>query len=484
MKRCLFCLIFVMSVFSDLFSREIYLDTGGETLWGAAGAKFAVWSWYMEDGAFSDFMTNVEGNIYVTTIPDEHTNLIFVRFPSNLTSPSWSNKWNQTNDLTIGEDNLYVITSFENDGGYWSKYNKKKAEATEPLILTYNDTALSADQIKQMSSNPVKLIYPTKMKSKIPAMQCADGISGLGPFSVAEGRQVMFSPGNLQFNAAQGTHKCADGTTQHGTWRFAEHQWDYVGDSINGTVYIVVGTDSTKCDNTKISETYNGWIDLFGWGTSGWNNTANDPYAVNYQPWSTSTSTLNTSNYYGYGPSTNQGDGNLTGSNSYFDWGVYNQIGSDAPGTWRTLTREEWVYLFHERVNAEKLFGLGSVNGVNGTIILPDDWVTPSGLSFTPSTESGFTWSSSRYIGSNGFSHNTYTESQWAQMEQRGAVFLPAAGNRFGTSVYDFGSNGGFWSASQISGFNAYYLYFNSSYLSQYTNGRDIGFSLRLVSDL
>ena len=473
MKRYLFCLIFVMSVFSDLFSREIYLDTGGETLWGADGAKFAVWSWYLEDGAFSDFMTNVEGNIYVTTIPDEHTNLIFVRFPSNLTSPSWSNTWNQTNDLTIGEDNLYVITSFENDGGYWSRYNKKKAEATEPLILTYNDTALSAEQIKQMSSNPVKLIYPTKMKSKIPAMQCADGISGLGPFSVAEGRQVMFSRGNLQFNAAQGTHKCADGTTQKGTWRFAEHQWDYVGGASSGNIYIVVGKDSTKCDNTKISETYNGWIDLFGWGTSGWNSGAQA-----YQPWSTSTTN---SDYYPGGNANN----NLTGAYANADWGVYNQIGSDAPGTWRTLTTEEWLYLFHERANAEKLFGLGSVNGVNGTIILPDDWVTPGGLSFTPSTESGFKWSSSYYTGSNGFSHNTYTESQWAQMEQRGAVFLPAAGYRHGTSVGIVGSYGYFWSASQYSTLYAYGLDFRSSDLSPQDNyNRYSGFSLRLVSVL
>ncbi|MBO7125520.1 MAG: T9SS type A sorting domain-containing protein, partial [Bacteroidales bacterium] len=49
------------------------------------------------------------------------------------------------------------------------------------------------------------------------------------PFSVAEGKQVYFSMGNLQFNVKQGTHVRADGTTKPGTWRFAENQWDFVG---------------------------------------------------------------------------------------------------------------------------------------------------------------------------------------------------------------------------------------------------------------
>ncbi len=291
-----------------------------------------------------------------------------------------------------------------------------------------------------------------------------------GAFSVSAYQQVRFAPGNLQFNAALGTHQCADGTTQKGTWRFAEHQWDYVGDASNGNVY----HNGTKCDNANISETYDGWIDLFGWGTSGWGYEA-----VAYEPWSISTTE---SDYYRGGNENND----LTGAYANADWGVYNQIGSDAPGTWRTLTADEWLYLFHERANAEKLFGLGSVNGVNGTIILPDDWVTPSGLSFTPSTESGLSWKSSYYSNPNctNFFHNTYTESQWAQMEARGAVFLPAAGGREGTWVYDVGSNGGFWSSASRTNITCT-LGFHSSYLTpQAISSRYTGFSLRLVSVL
>ena len=57
-------------------------------------------------------------------------------------------------------------------------------------------------------------------------------------FSVSATEQVTFSKGNLQYHPAKKQ------------WRFAEHQTDYIGDA-----------------NRNISSTYDGWIDLFGWGT-------------------------------------------------------------------------------------------------------------------------------------------------------------------------------------------------------------------------
>ena len=136
---------------------------------------------------------------------------------------------------------------------------------------------------------------------------------------------MTFSHGNLQYNAAQGSHLCADGTTQQGTWRFAEHQWDYVGDAENGTVY----ENGIKCDNDLLSKTYDGWIDLFGWGTSGWNSGAKE-----YRPWASSKKISD------YCPGGNP-DNNLTDAYAYSDWGQYNAIGTDPAGTWRTLTTEE-----------------------------------------------------------------------------------------------------------------------------------------------
>ena len=63
-------------------------------------------------------------------------------------------------------------------------------------------------------------------------------------FSVSNSTKVMFSKGNLQYQASPAT------------WRFAENQWDYVGNNDN---------------NNSMSATSGNWIDLFGWGTWGSN---------------------------------------------------------------------------------------------------------------------------------------------------------------------------------------------------------------------
>lgn len=233
------------------------------------------------------------------------------------------------------------------------------------------------------------------------------------------GKKIIFASGNLQYNAALGSHTCADGTLQPGTWRFAEHQYDFVGDSSNGNVF----WKGVKCDNTLISLTYDGWIDLFCWGTSGWNSGA-----ACYQPWSTS------EEYNDYYPG---GEKNLiTGTFPMADWGLYNQIGSDPPGTWRTITIEEMDYLFSKRHNAAKLIGFAYVNGVRGLILLPGDWIAPIGIKFTPGS----------YIEE---VTNVYSAADWKLMEQNGAVFLPACGYRHGKKCARIQSNlcGHYWSS-------------------------------------
>ena len=307
---------------------------------------------------------------------------------------------------------------------------------------------------------------------------------GIGVFTVAEGKTVTFSSGNLQYNAAQGSHYCADGSVQQGTWRFAEHQYDYIGDA-----------------NSNISQNYDGWIDLFGWGTSGYNNTANDPSALRYQPWEKATSSISTIptdsvlnceaveitgeceweytyadatyNEYGYGPSENMTDKNLTGTSANYDWGVYNAISNagNQAGQWRTLSKEEWDYLFNTRKNAQYLWSQGTVNAVVGVIILPDNFKKPSDISWT-------------YQASN-WTTNTYTTEQWATLEALGAVFLPASGHRRGTYVDYVQDFGHYWSSSCQNRNYAYYLYFYSDYLYPQSNSnRFYGYSVRLVQDL
>lgn len=217
----------------------------------------------------------------------------------------------------------------------------------------------------------------------------------------------------------------------------------------------------------KIAADYDGYIDLFGWGTSGYNDK---------NPWMTSTT------------DTDYGDGTNDIAGTAYDWGVYNAIrnGGNETNLWRTLTSAEWLYLFHGHANAQKLFALGSVNGINGTILLPDGWILPEGITFNPSTENGLSWDGSSYYhttsGANNYADNTYTPDEWAKMEANGAVFLPAAGWRNSTVVLQVGTKGEYWSATSASTAYAYCTCFRAIELDlPGSDSRSIGHSVRLV---
>ena len=212
-------------------------------------------------------------------------------------------------------------------------------------------------------------------------------------------------------------------------WRFAENQTDYIGDA-----------------NSNCSSTYNGWLDLFSW----------------------STATTN------FGVSTSEDYNDYSGT--FVDWGI-NTIGNDEPNTWRTLTFDEWDYLLNTRTNASDLRGVAQVNGVNGLIFLPDNWTCPTGVSF----KSGF-------HSSGGLSYyaayQTFTAEQWSKLEAAGAVFLPAAGYRYGTTVAYVQEYGNYWSATEDDSNGAYYLFFYSGRAYMYNLNRNSGRSVRLVKDL
>lgn len=252
-----------------------------------------------------------------------------------------------------------------------------------------------------------------------------------GAFSVSATQQVHFSQGNLQYQASTNT------------WRFAEHQYDYVGTQTADDLGYYGGNVSGS-DNRNISSTYSGWIDLFGWGTG------DNP---------TLASTDDT--YY----------------STFVDWGS-NAIsnGGNAVNQWRTLTRYEWDYLLNTRTNASSKCGTGNINGVGGLIILPDSWTQPSGCpQFNPGLASSY----------RDWTHNSYTLAQWAQMESAGAVFLPAAGGRLGTEVSGGGLYdicGSYWSSSPYNEDYACNMVFNSRNLEAWDcYPRSNGFSVRPV---
>ena len=194
------------------------------------------------------------------------------------------------------------------------------------------------------------------------------------------GNVVQFAPGNLQYQASTNT------------WRFAEHQWDYVGNASKGTVYETIGGELTKCNNANIGETYEGWIDLFGWGAWGEDMC---PY-------------ISTNDFADYEWSKD------------FNGTIY---GNNNTG-WRTLTRNEWTKL-NSYLNENSKIGKAKVHDVNGAILLPDNC------------------------------NGTYTNSKWTAMSDEtwdtyanmGAIFLPTSGVRVVKNVSNVNSAGHYWTS-------------------------------------
>ena len=111
------------------------------------------------------------------------------------------------------------------------------------------------------------------------------------------------------------------------------------------------------------------------------------------------------------------------------------------------------------------------MNGVNGVILLPDEW-DPSvyALNYPNRPDA-------RY------NTNEIALENWAMMEANGAVFLAAAGFRDGTSVSFVGSEGSYWSASYLYSNGAYDVnIFDSDLMTGNGNSRFTGRSVRLVA--
>ena len=245
-------------------------------------------------------------------------------------------------------------------------------------------------------------------------------------FSVSSTKQVYFSKGNLQY------------TQSTNTWSFASAQYAVIGtDNVSGGSVYSDPTYGDCKEGTALADK----VDLFGWSTS----------ATNF---GVSTSN-NQETYYG----------------SFVDWGT-NVISDNAPNTWRTLTYKEWDYLLNTRTNASSLKGVAQVNGVNGFIFLPDNWICPASITF----KSGFYGVYAAY--------QTFTADQWAELEAAGAIFLPASGVRFGLHVLLVQLEGQYWSATEFNGNDVSFFYISSFEANMYSTTRTFGRSVRLVKDL
>ena len=308
----------------------------------------------------------------------------------------------------------YAGTAFSGCYGLTDIYNNATTPQTISSVLSWMDKGQGS----------INLYIPSGTRA---AYEAADGWKDLniidstpapqpepegdgkltGAFTInADGDQILFSKGNLQYHC-----------TNH-VWQFATNQFNMIG-----------------ADNANISDTYDGWIDLFGWGTG------NCP---------TKTSTVD-EDY-----------------STFVDWGA-NAIsnGGNEANLWRTLTRYEWAYLIQTRANAADLKGQATVADVYGYVLLPDSWTLPAGLSFTASP--------------NNWTTNVYTAEQWTQMEAAGAVFLPATGYR-DPEIKGVGTRGEYWSADRFTDLAAYDFEFNETTSKVFGSRIYFGHPVRLVT--
>lgn len=293
------------------------------------------------------------------------------------------------------------------------------------LILprTTHDTVYIHDTVYQSSGTPVDPPQPIDTIFEYPEVPLDPSQPLSGWFSISRSKYVRFSSGNLQY------------TRSTDTWSFATHQYDFLAPD----------TGNVQTD------TLDDKIDLFGW--------------------SGSTATAK----WGVGIATDPDDY----SGDFTDWGA--NIGDG--NTWRTLTRDEWVYLFASRPS--DLVGIACIRinrnkFINGLIILPDAWYCPAGITF----KSGFGISKYPHTAEDYAEYQTFTLGEWQRLEAAGAVFLPASGLRSATEYLNVNIGGDYWTATFKDETDCWCWEVTNSYTNVAYTRRSNGRAVRLVQEV
>ena len=258
-----------------------------------------------------------------------------------------------------------------------------------------------------------------------------------GNINWGAGVKVVFAPGNLQATIERKPvyNQNIVGAVDSTSWRFAEHQYDALG----------------NCAGNVLSSA--GDIDLFAWiGES-----ATYPYENN-EKWGVifpSYSSLNPkpSNWTEY-----LGNGAI-GESLKYDWGmnlIHDEVGAYPAGTWRVPNRGEeinnsWTTEWQRVLTARKDPNNGNAlipyqcakatlkNGEEvvayGLIVFPDTYNHPADVPALTNYAAGKA-SSAHYSG------NILTLEDWSKMEGAGCVFLPVTNVRTKPSAVECRNNG------------------------------------------
>ena len=212
------------------------------------------------------------------------------------------------------------------------------------------------------------------------------------------GQEVLLARSNLMYDA--------------GVWKLQEYPWSVV--ESNGSV-------GTLTSDSQIG--------LFGWATSGYNGK---------NPWMTSTTD---SDYYNTA-SIVDGSAKWGGISNNMDWAKNNTIysfdGTALTGDIACLVMDDFIddsyeyrsaWLTNHDDPSDEYPGsiTCTINGHAGVMVFSDDYTDPCG--------------NEKYN-----SGASFTEAQFKQMDKAGAVFLPSAGIRNGTTVTGVNSTCNYWS--------------------------------------
>ncbi len=170
------------------------------------------------------------------------------------------------------------------------------------------------------------------------------------------------------------------------TWKFADNQWETFGEN--------------QSDNHR---------DLFGWCTVATPNKTSDKY----EDYTSDT-----------------------------DWGDDPYLQACIGTGWHLITggdNGKWNYLLNSRTTTSGIrYAVGSVNGKNGLILLPDDWNAEYYALNNTNKDDG------------PYAENNISLSDWTEkLEAHGAVFLSAGGYREGTVLYVVNDIGHYWCSTR-----------------------------------
>ena len=305
----------------------------------------------------------------------------------------------------------------------------EEAEFTAEANTGYGFLKWTDGSDKDLSTdNPYKFTV-SQSASYVAVFKLKDALSGV--FTVAADGQgnptkkVLFSKGNLYYNGA--------------TFNFEANQYDTTPSSRGARV-----------DNH---------ISHFMWCDN-----ATNAMALKYE-----------SGWYGENTSFFAAK-NFT-VNGYSGWGV---LTGGANGEWAYLLNTRKTIYGKDTDVENRRYAAVKVNGMAGLLIFPDDFSSwPSEAGNEPQTFNN---------NSSNWNDRNYTVEQFTVLQNNGCVFLPAAGDRSGSSgsadVSGVGSLGYYWSASPYGGNFAYDLNFNSG--GVYPNNidaRNRAQSVRLVTE-